>query len=126
MLFSFVRRPNITLKSYLYFTYEVKTGCVSNIHFYCFFTPLEDCGKKFFSAITVFFIPSCSEILRTQGFIEINRSKRKFCITSKVLPNSNFQIFPKNIIRVYDMTSLKFQGTALILQAPNCFLPSTY
>ena len=59
--------------------------------YYCFFTPLEESGKKLFSAIVVFFISSSSEILRTQGFIEINFSIKK--VLQNFLSVNEIQIF---------------------------------
>lgn len=59
--------------------------------YYCFFTPLEESGKKLFSAIVVFFISSSSEILRTQGFTEINCSIKK--VLHNFLSVNEIQIF---------------------------------
>ena len=59
--------------------------------YYCFFTPLEESGKKLFSAIVVFFISSSSEILRMQGFTEINCSIKK--VLHNFLSVNEIQIF---------------------------------
>lgn len=64
---------------------------MNNILIIAFLLLWKKVEKKLFSAIVVFFISSSSEILRTQGFIEINCSIKK--VLQNFLSVNEIQIF---------------------------------